>query len=99
MDLAFLRRGFSGESAARLEYGVLAAALQGVQASSAAARAEALAEPSHREANIPIADILIAAPGWRDAVLAQRGCFNSVQAERFGKAVAMQMTEEFTFAF
>ncbi len=99
MDLAFLRRGFTGDSAARLEYGVLAAALQGLQASSAAARAEALAEPGIAHPHLPIADILIGAPCWREAAAAQRGCFNAAQAEKFGKAVAMQMTEEFTFAF
>jgi hypothetical protein len=99
MDLAFLRRGFARSSAVGLDYRVLVAALQGLQASTAAARAEAQAEPASESVSAPIADLLLASPGWREAAAAQRGSFNCAQAERVGKAVAMQMTEEFTFAF
>ena len=77
MDLAFLRRAeqrFARSTAIMPDPGVVSALLQAQRAASAAARAEAILEaPKVRD---PIAEIVLAGPGWQRAVAAQKGSFN-----------------------
>lgn len=77
MDLGFLRRA-ERRFAVRLpiapDPGVVSALLQAQRAASAAARAEALLEEPR--VPDPIAEIVLAGPGWRRAVADQRGSFN-----------------------
>jgi hypothetical protein len=73
MDLSFFRRAeqrFASRTPARLDYGLLVATLraQGPAVATAPPPAAAFADP--------IAEILLAGPAWREAVAAQRGCFN-----------------------
>jgi hypothetical protein len=77
MDLSFFRRAeqrFASRTPARLDFGMLVAALRTQRDACPAAQARALA-PAAPLAD-PIAEILLAGPGWREAVAAQRGCFN-----------------------
>ena len=76
MDLSFFRRAeqrFASRAPARLDFGMLVATLR-TQSESAPARAADRA-PAPRCVD-PLAEILLAGPGWREAVAAQRGCFN-----------------------
>ena len=76
MDLSFFRRAeqrFASRTPARLDFGMLVAALR-TQRETAPAWAAAPA-PAPRLAD-PIAEILVAGPGWREAVAMQCGCFN-----------------------
>ncbi|TFI58348.1 hypothetical protein E2493_10195 [Sphingomonas parva] len=85
MDLAFLRRAeqrFARRTAITPDPDVVSALREVQRAASAAARAEALLEaPRVRD---PIAEILLAGPGWRRAVAAQKGSFNPDLAGRIG---------------
>ena len=84
MDLSFFRRAeqrFASRAPAYLDFDMLVAALR-TQREAAPAAAEALA-PAAGIAD-PIAEILIAGPGWREAVAAQRGCFNPAFARQGG---------------
>ena len=85
MDLAFLRRAeqrFARSTAITPDPGVISALLQAQRAASAAARAEAILEAP--KVPDPIAEILLAGPGWRRAVAAQKGSFNPDLAGRIG---------------
>ena len=77
MDLSFFRRAeqrFASRTPARLDFGMLVATLRSQREAGPAAMARAPAPlPSFVD---PIAEILLAGPGWREAVAAQRGCFN-----------------------
>ena len=78
MDLSFFRRAeqrFASRTAASVDYGMLVAMLQARQAASAAARAQALWAGLPLLAD-PLVELVLAGPGWRRAVAAQRGCFN-----------------------
>ncbi len=83
MDLSFFRRAeqrFASQTAAQPDYGMLVAMLRTQQCASAAARAQtAAAAPSIGD---PIAEILLAGPGWRRAVIAQGGSFNPAFARK-----------------
>ena len=84
MDLTFFRRAeqrFASRTAAHLDFGLLSAMLQTQQRASAAARALAhfAAAPAIRD---PIAEILLAGPGWRRAAAVQGGSFNPALARR-----------------
>jgi hypothetical protein len=90
MDLSFFQRrqaSFASRSAARLDYGVLVASLDAMQAASPSARAlrsfgcEAGAAPG---AN-PLVEIILGGPRWREAIPAQSGSFNPAYAVRGGK--------------
>jgi hypothetical protein len=91
MDLGFFQRRearFAGRSAARLDYGVLVAMLDAMQAASPSARAlrsVACQAGAVAGAN-PLVEILLGGPLWREAIAAQCGCFNPAQAHRRGKA-------------
>ena len=77
MDLSFFRRAeqrFASRTPARLDFGMLVATLRMQRDSRPAALAPAAAAPAAFAD--PIAEILLAGPGWREAVKAQRGCFN-----------------------
>jgi hypothetical protein len=84
MDLSFFRRAeqrFASRAPARLDFGMLVAALRaqreaGPSGTVASAPAQHFADP--------IAEILLAGPGWREAVAAQRGCFNLEVARQGG---------------
>jgi nitroreductase len=85
MDLSFFRRAqmrFASGGPARLDYGVLVATLEAMQSASAAARAvrglggEGIAAPRQDA----LVELLLGGPGWRDALVAQGGCFNAAQA-------------------
>jgi hypothetical protein len=81
MDLSFFRRAeqrFASHTPARLDFGMLVATLR-LQRESAPATSSAA--PAERFAD-PIAEILLAGPGWREAVAAQRGCFNPAFARQ-----------------
>ncbi len=79
MDLSFFRRAeqrFASRTPARLDFGMLVATLRSQREAGPAAAAHGTAsEPAQRFAD-PIAEILLAGPAWREAVTAQRGCFN-----------------------
>jgi hypothetical protein len=84
MDLGFLRRAeqrFANRAAARVDFGMLVAALKAQQASSPAARAQAALPAPYAVAD-PLVEILLAGPGWRQAVAAQRGCFHRALARQ-----------------
>jgi len=84
MDLSFFRRAeqrFASRTPARLDFGMLVAALRTQREAGPASLARAGA-PAACFAD-PLAEILLAGPAWRDAVAAQRGCFN-LQVARQG---------------
>jgi hypothetical protein len=90
MDLGFFQRrnaGFAGRSAARLDYGVLVAMLDAMQAASPSARAlrSSACQPDASARENPLVEILLGGPQWREAVAARCGCFNPAQAQRSGK--------------
>ena len=81
MDLSFFRRAeqrFASRTPAGLDFGMLVATLRSQRDSAPAASAR-VAAPTVSFAD-PIAEILLAGPGWREAVAAQRGCFNPAYA-------------------
>ena len=83
MDLSFFRRAeqrFASRAPARLDFGMLVATLRSQRDSAPALAAEAAA-PAAGFAD-PIAEILLAGPAWREAVAAQRGCFNPAFARQ-----------------
>ncbi|HEU0100240.1 MAG TPA: hypothetical protein VFQ67_15895 [Allosphingosinicella sp.] len=76
MDLSFFRRAeqrFASRSPARLDFGMLVATLRSQRDSAPSAARSPAPAPAFSD---PIAEILLAGPGWREAVAAQRGCFN-----------------------
>ena len=88
MDLSFFRRAWadSGErSPAVLDYGVLVAALQGVQSATPAARAGARCQGVSIEpaggGQRPLAALILGRPDWPAAVALQNGSFNPAVAE------------------
>ena len=83
MDLSFFRRAeqrFASRAPARLDFGMLVATLRSQRETGPAA--PAIASTPVRSFADPIAEILLAGPGWREAVAAQRGCFNPAYAQR-----------------
>jgi hypothetical protein len=81
MDESFQLRAhrlLDGGRPARLDFSMLTAILSAQAASSAAARAQARAAPPAE----PVGEIVLAGPAWREAVSAQRGCFNRAEARR-----------------
>ncbi len=87
MDLSFFRRAqmrFATGAPARLDYGVLVATLEAMQSASAAARAvrgfgcQGAAAPRQDA----LVELLLGGSGWREALIAQGGCFNAAQAAR-----------------
>ncbi len=78
------RRLLDGRQPARLDFSVLRAALGAQQAASAAACAQARAADRSAPAaqSDPLTELVLAGPGWRQAVSAQRGCFNRAEAGR-----------------
>jgi hypothetical protein len=83
MDLSFFRRAeqrFASRAPAGLDFGMLVATLRAQRDSTPAASVR----PPEPEASFadPIAEILLAGPGWREAVAAQRGCFNPAFARQ-----------------
>lgn len=84
MDLSFLRRAekrFASRDAAQPDFGMLLAAL----------RTQASATPAVQAVDRwggafvhPLAEILLAGPGWRRAVILQGGCFNPLHARQAG---------------
>jgi len=82
MDLSFFRRAeqrFASRTPARLDFGMLVAALR-AQRAAPASRARGV--PAAAACADPLAEILLAGPAWREAVAAQRGCFNPVVARQ-----------------
>ena len=85
MDLSFFRRAeqrFASRTPASLDFGMLVATLRSQREAGPASALAAASAPEARFAD-PIAEILLAGPGWREAVAAQRGCFNPAFA-RYG---------------
>lgn len=83
MDLSFFRRAeqrFASRAPARLDFGMFVATLRTRRDAAPAAAARAAA-PAMSIAD-PIAEILLAGPAWREAVAAQRGCFNRAFARQ-----------------
>ena len=83
MDLSFFRRAeqrFASRAPARLDFGMLVAALRSQREACPAAPART-SPPAARVAD-PVAEILLAGPAWREAVAAQRGCFNPAFARQ-----------------
>jgi hypothetical protein len=82
MDLGFFRRAealLAGRTPARVDFGMLLAALRLHQAASAAARAQAISEalPCPED---PLAELLSGGSAWRRAAAALRGSFNPAHA-------------------
>lgn len=78
MDLSFFRRAeqrFASRAPARLDFGMFVATLRSQREAGPAASALEGA-PAPALLPDPIAEILLAGPAWREAVAAQRGCFN-----------------------
>jgi hypothetical protein len=87
MDLSFFRRAeqrFASRAPARLDFGMLVATLRSQRDSAPAASARAAASAPADCCSDPIAEILLAGPAWREAVAAQRGCFNPAFARQGG---------------
>jgi len=88
MDLGFFLRAqrmLGGSRTECIDYGVLVATLSAHQASSVTARIEARVGVTATEregARDPLAELILAGPEWREAVSAQRGCFNRAIAKR-----------------
>jgi hypothetical protein len=85
MDLSFFRRAeqrFASRAPARLDFGMLVATLRTQRDSCPAASAQAAASAPVPQLADPLAEILLAGPGWREAVAAQRGCFNPAFARQ-----------------
>ena len=85
MDLSFFRRAeqrFASRAPARLDFGMLVATLRTQRDSAPAATAGTEDEAPAASFADPIAEILLAGPGWREAVAAQRGCFNPAYARQ-----------------
>ena len=91
MDLESLRHaatGFEGSTPASLDYGVLVATLEAIQASTPTARTEVVRtapEPVTAPAQ-PLVEIILGTPAWRDAVAVQGGSFNPARAVRLASA-------------
>jgi hypothetical protein len=90
MDLGFFQRRqarFAGRTAARLDYRVLVASLDAMQAASPSARAlrSISCEAKPASGANPLVEILLGGPNWREAIAAQCGCFNPAWAQRPGK--------------
>jgi len=95
MDLSFFRRAeqrFASRTPARLDFGMLVATLRTQRDAGPAASARAAASAPAPSFADPIAEILLAGPGWREAVAAQRGCFNPAYArqDRFSSDPAIE---------
>jgi hypothetical protein len=91
MDESFFQRRqamFARPSAARLDYGVLVASLDAMQAASPSARALRSfgCEAGAALGTDPLVEILLGGTHWRDAIAAQCGCFNPAYAQHPGKA-------------
>ncbi len=85
MDLSFFRRAeqrFASRTPAALDFGMLVATLRAQRESRPAASAGRAASAPAAGFADPIAEILLAGPGWREAVAAQRGCFNPAFARQ-----------------
>jgi hypothetical protein len=85
MDLSFFRRAeqrFASRAPARLDFGMLVATLRTQRESGPAASVHSAASAPAASIADPIAEILLAGPGWREAVAAQRGCFNPAFARQ-----------------
>ena len=81
MDESFQLRAhrlLAGRQSARLDFSMLTATLSAQACASAAARAQARAAPPAE----PIGEIVLAGSCWREAVSAQRGCFNRAEVKR-----------------
>jgi hypothetical protein len=79
MDLSFFRRAeqrFASRAPAGLDFEILVATLRAQRDSTPTAAARATASIPSASCPDPIAEILLAGPGWREAVAAQGGCFN-----------------------
>ena len=77
MDLSFFRRAeqrFASRTPARLDFDMLVATLRSQRDSGPESLGRSAPAPA-RFAD-PLAEILLAGPAWREAVSAQRGCFN-----------------------
>jgi hypothetical protein len=89
MDESFqlrARRLLAKSRPAALDFPALRAVLAAQQAASPAARAQAVApQPAQAPAAAdPLAEIVLAGPGWRQAASAQKGCFNRAEVKRRG---------------
>ena len=85
MDLSFFRRAeqrFASRSPARLDFGMLVATLRTQRDLAPSAAVLSMASEAGVACADPIAEILLAGPGWREAVAAQRGCFNPAFARQ-----------------
>ena len=86
MDLSFFRRAeqrFASRAPAGLDFGMLVATLRTQREAAPAASAQGIASAPTASCPDPVAEILLAGPAWREAVTAQRGCFNPAFA-RYG---------------
>lgn len=84
MDMAFLRRAermLDEHRAAPLDHMVLLAALAAQHSARAMMAPPEPAAPSLPESEA-LSEILLAGPGWRKAVRAQRGSFSRAEAGR-----------------
>jgi hypothetical protein len=82
MDLAFFRRAekrFASRDAAQPDFGMLLVTLR-AQASVSPAAQALVHWNVGRPFVHPLAEIVLAGPCWRKAVLAQGGCFNRLHA-------------------
>ena len=85
MDLSFFRRAeqrFASRAPATLDFDMLVATLRTQREAGPSASAGAGASAPAVSLTDPIAEILLAGPEWRDAVAAQRGCFNPAFARQ-----------------
>jgi hypothetical protein len=92
MDLGYFlnRERLVRRSTARVEYRVLVATLEAMQTASAAARAEVTAngQGGDQEAGQdPLVELVLGGSAWRDAIVAQGGCFHAAHARSRGNAM------------
>jgi hypothetical protein len=92
MDLGFFinRERLVRRSAARVEYRVLVATLEAMQTATASARAEVVANGQGSDPGVgqdPLVELVLGGSAWRDAIVAQGGCFHAAHARNRGNAM------------
>jgi hypothetical protein len=85
MDLAFLLRAermLAYRQPARLDHSMLCAALAAQRAADSAGSVQGPVGRTSSPKDDPLTELLLAGPGWREALVDQGGCFSRAEAGR-----------------
>lgn len=85
MDMTFMRRGerlLARDRPARLDHGLLLAALAAQRRAESSARLRIGPERREVRDEEALVELVLAGPRWREAASAQRGCFSRAEAGR-----------------